>query len=198
MTRLRPAVVRLAAVAAIGGLVFGYDIGGAGGSFVMEGFQRQFGWIDGAGNATKTDAEIANEAGWISSLLTLGAAAGAVPSGFLADRFGRRPCIICSAAVFIVGATMQAFSVGSPEEALSILYIGRFVGGAGIGMLSATVPVYISEASPEHARGMLSTLWQLAIVVGIVIAVTEPHDSNSAPWTRRLTRLQCAPLPHHA
>ena len=79
--KLRSSVVHLAAVAAIGGLVFGFDIGGAGGSFVMRGFQLQFGWIDRSGATAKSEREIADEAGSISSLLTLGAAAGAVPSG---------------------------------------------------------------------------------------------------------------------
>ena len=168
--RLRSSVILLAAVAAIGGLIFGFDIGGSGGSFVMESFQLQFGWIDANGDAAKTEATIASETGWISALLTLGAAVGAFPSGFLADRYGRRPCIVVSSATFTVGAALQAASHGPPAQALAILYAGRFVGGVGIGMLSATVPVYIAEAAPERQRGMLSTLWQLAIVVGIVLA----------------------------
>lgn len=167
---LRRSVVLLAAVAAIGGLVFGFDIGGAGGSFVMDGFKRQFGWIDSSGVAAKSEDAIAQEQGWINSILTLGAAFGAVPSGFIADAFGRKPCILASAAVFTAGASLQAMAFGAPANALATLYVGRFVGGIGIGMLSAVVPVYIAESAPEHARGMLSTLWQLAITTGIVLA----------------------------
>jgi len=168
--KLTPMALLVAIVAAIGGLVFGFDIGGGGGSFVMPGFQRQFVWIDADGNALKSEAEVAEVTGWISALLTLGAAAGAAPSGILADRFGRRPCIITSAVIFSFGALMQSLAFGPEEQALAILYVGRLIGGVGIGMLSATVPVYISECAPEHARGMLSTMWQFAIVLGIVLA----------------------------
>ena len=78
--------------------------------------------------------------------------------------------IIISACTFSAGAALQAAAAGSPDAALAILYVGRFVGGIGIGMLAATVPIYIAEAAPEHARGRLATLWQLAIVLGIVLA----------------------------
>ncbi|EOD23782.1 hypothetical protein EMIHUDRAFT_443968 [Emiliania huxleyi CCMP1516] len=161
---LTPLVLLVSAVAAIGGFVFGYDIGGGGGSFAMEGFQTQFGW------ANKSEAVRADEIGWISALLTLGAAAGAAPSGILSDRVGRRPCIITSALIFSIGASLQAFASGSPSASLAQLYVGRLVGGFGVGMLSTTVPVYIAECAPGSWRGSLSMCWQFAIVIGIVVA----------------------------
>lgn len=70
-----------------------------------------------------------------------------------------------SAVVFIFGASIQT---AAPN--MDVMWAGRVFSGMGIGMISMCSPVYIAECSPEHIRGALGTLWQLAITLGIVIA----------------------------
>ena len=143
----------------------GYDIGGAGGSYSMEGYRQHFGWDNAAGNQTVSDAQISLDKGLINGLFALGAVFGALANPWVADRFGRRVCIFTSSVTFIIGAAIQSSAVS-----MAMMWAGRFIGGVGIGMISMCVPVYIAEAAPEHARGSLSTLWQLATTFGILVA----------------------------
>ena len=83
----------------------------------------------------------------------------------MADRFGRRRLLIATAIIFGLGGIACALAM-SP----AILICGRIVVGLGIGLASATVPVYISEVSPANARGWQVSLFQLAITVGILVA----------------------------
>eukprot|EP00873_Tetraselmis_striata_P025697 jgi/Tetstr1/445961/TSEL_033588.t1 len=193
---VRPSVYLVALVAALGGLVFGYDIGGSGGSFVMAGFRRHFGWPVPMPEGGREPEYVLREMALINALLPVGGLLGAAPSGLLADRLGRRPTIAIAALVFTVGAVMQAracanvaptgeggcmrvrglrllrvvVALQACAPSMAVLLAGRVVGGIGIGALSAIVPVYIAELAPEHLRGALSTLWQLAVTVGIVLA----------------------------
>jgi MFS transporter, SP family, sugar:H+ symporter len=82
----------------------------------------------------------------------------------LFDKCGRKFCMYVAAWTFIVGAALQASAVTMP-----MLYIPRLLSGGGIGALSMCSPVYIAELAPEHRRGQLATLWQLAITGGIVL-----------------------------
>jgi len=70
-----------------------------------------------------------------------------------------------STSVFIIGAGIQTYA-----PYMWVMWIGRIFSGMGVGMLSMAVPVYIAECSPEHTRGMLGTLWQIAVTAGILIA----------------------------
>lgn len=161
---VRALVYVLAIAAALGGMIFGYDIGGSGGTFVMDSFKEQFHWAqDNVTVSNQRDDSL--DQGMINGLFGLGAIFGALFGPLLADKYGRRPCLITASTIFIVGATVQATSNDMDQ-----MWIGRFVGGIGIGMLSMCAPIYISEASPEHARGKLATLWQLATTIGIVVA----------------------------
>jgi sugar porter (SP) family MFS transporter len=83
----------------------------------------------------------------------------------MVDTYGRRPGLFVASLVFIFGAGMQA---GAPT--MTVMWIGRVFSGLAIGSLSMTAPVYIAEVAPEHVRGRLSTLWQLAITAGILLA----------------------------
>ena len=170
--RTKPFIVLVALCAALGGLIFGYDIAGAGGTFVMDGFKEHFGWtcpvdeplnVTGCTNATQS--EIDRDQGLINGLFGVGATIGAGLGPGLADGYGRRMCLYVASGVFIFGAAMQA---GAPD--MNVMWAGRVFSGLGIGALSMSVPVYIAELAPEHARGKLATLWQLAITVGILIA----------------------------
>lgn len=162
--RTKPFIVLVAAIAALGGLIFGYDIAGAGATFLMPGFKEHFHWCQS--NCTQADLNLINrDEGLINGLFGAGATFGAILSPWLADKYGRRPCMFLAAFIFTAGAGLQA---GAPT--MGVLQGARVIAGFAIGSLSMCSPVYIAENVPEHARGMLSTLWQLAITAGILIA----------------------------
>lgn len=166
--RTKGVVILLACVAALGGLVFGYDIAGAGATFVMDGFRVHFGWDCAEGAVDCTDAStdtIDMEKGLINGLFGIGAAMGALINGKLAERIGRRLCLGVSALVFILGASIQ-----TAAPTMGVMWTGRVFSGMGVGMLSLGSPVYTGECAPEHVRGALGTLWQLAITTGILLA----------------------------
>jgi SP family sugar:H+ symporter-like MFS transporter len=162
--RTKSFIIAVAAVAAFGGLVFGYDIAGAGGTFLMPGFQEHFGWCQE--NCTAADEKAINrDQGMINGMFGAGATVGAVGSQWLADKYGRRVCMFSAALTFTVGAALQASAVN-----MDMMWVARVIAGLGIGSLSMASPVYIAELTPEHARGWLTTLWQLAITFGILVA----------------------------
>lgn len=134
--------------AALGGLLFGYDTGVISGALLF--IEREF--------ALSTFRQEL-----VVSVVLIGAAVAALGGGRLADRFGRRATLLVTAAIFIAGALVCALA---PSAA--VLIIGRLIVGVGIGLASTTVPVYISEISPAHARGWQVSLFQLAITIGIL------------------------------
>lgn len=165
-TRTKGFVVMVAITAALGGLVFGFDIGGAGATFVMTGFKEHFNWACPPDDSTCVPVDQAQqdrEAGLINGLFGTGAAFGALFAPFIFNGYGRRPTMFIGALVFTIGAALQASAVN-----MVMLYVPRLLSGFGIGMLSMCSPVYIAELAPEHRRGQLATLWQLAITTGIV------------------------------
>jgi sugar porter (SP) family MFS transporter len=140
----------VASVAALGGLLFGYDTGVISGALLFIGKDFQLNpFLEG----------------FIVSSLLLGAMVGAGVSGALSDRLGRRTIIIAAAAVFAVGAVGAGLSPN-----VEVLIFFRFFLGLGVGSASALVPSYISESAPTDVRGSLSSLFQLAITLGILIA----------------------------
>jgi SP family sugar:H+ symporter-like MFS transporter len=166
--RTKPFIVVVACCAALGGLIFGYDIAGAGATFVMDGFQRHFGWECAPSDLDCTPAstgEIDRDKGLINGLFGVGATFGAIINPYFAEKYGRRPCLFLSTLVFIVGASIQ-----TAAPLMWVMWLGRVFSGMGIGMLSMCVPVYIAECAPEHQRGTLGTLWQVAVTAGILIA----------------------------
>jgi len=140
-------VYQISSVAALGGLLFGYDtavISGAIGSIT-----------------TKFKLTPAME-GWAASSAIWGCVAGVAAAGFLADRFGRKKVLLVSAVLFAVSSIASAL----PQN-LTQFVLARLVGGLGIGAASMISPLYISEVAPAEHRGRLGTLYQLAIVLGI-------------------------------
>jgi len=165
--RAKPFVWLLALTAALGGLIFGYDIGGAGATFVMEGFRIHFGWDcapDDVECVPKTQSQIDTETGLINGLFGAGAAIGALCAPMIFNNKGRKPTLSVGAVMFTIGAALQGFAVNMP-----MLYIPRLLSGFGIGMISMCSPIYIAECAPESHRGQMATLWQLAITTGIVL-----------------------------
>ena len=143
-------VVLTAAIAGLGGLLFGYDTGIIASAMLF--IRGDF----GLGSF---------EQGLVVSAVPIGAAFGALAAGRLSDRYGRRATIIASALVFIVGALGSA---AAPDTA--VLVLSRVVIGVAIGFASATAPVYISEMAPPAVRGRLVTFFQLSVTVGILVA----------------------------
>jgi MFS transporter, SP family, xylose:H+ symportor len=141
----------ISSVAALGGLLFGYDwvvIGGAK-AFYENYFQLT------------SDKAI----GWANSCALVGCLVGSVLSGALGERFGRKKLLIAAAVLFGVSSILTgwAFSFGA-------FVCWRIVGGIAIGIASNVSPTYIAEVSPAPWRGRLVTLNQLTIVVGILAA----------------------------
>lgn len=103
--------------------------------------------------------------GLIPAATPLGAAFGALYGGWSLDTFGRKPTIMKACVVFTLGAVLMAFA---PE--VTVLTIGRFVVGVGVGLVSMAVPVYLSESAPERFRGAIATLNVLFITTGQFIS----------------------------
>jgi sugar porter (SP) family MFS transporter len=139
-----------AAISALGGMLFGYDIGVISGAILS--IKKDFSLSPGM-------EEIV-----VSSVL-LGSLAGAVGGGILADRLGRRKLLIVTAAVFGLGAIGAALAPGT-----AWLIIARVVAGAAIGVASFVAPLYISEIAPVDIRGKLVSINQVALTSGIVFS----------------------------
>ncbi|GAA3616514.1 sugar porter family MFS transporter [Microlunatus ginsengisoli] len=144
-------VVRIAAVAALGGFLFGYD------SAVINGAVSAV--------AKEFDADAASLGFAVASAL-LGAAAGALAAGRIADHVGRLAVMRIAAVLFVVSAIGAGLA-----PSLWVLVVFRVIGGLGVGMASVIAPAYIAEISPARIRGRLASLQQLAIVTGIFISL---------------------------
>src|ERR1700710_983252 len=142
--------VRIASVAALGGLLFGYD------SAVINGAVKSIQEDFGIGNA---------ELGFAVASALLGAAAGAMSAGRIADRIGRISVMKIAAVFFFVSAIGTAFA----HDVWTVVLF-RVVGGIGVGVASVIAPAYIAETSPPRIRGRLGSLQQLAIVSGIFLS----------------------------
>lgn len=161
-------VVLIASVAAIAGFLFGFDTA----------------VINGAVAAVATNFhEGAVRLGLSVSAALLGAAIGAVTAGRLADRFGRVPTMVVAAILFLI----QSFGVGFSFTVVDFSF-WRIVGGVAVGAASVIAPAYIAEVAPAGLRGRLGSLQQLAIVVGIFVALLVDYVIAAAaggaanPW----------------
>ena len=158
------AVVWTAAITALGGLLFGYDTGVVSGALLF--LHTSF------GNVSSFDKEL------VTGLLLVGAAVGAFGSGRLSDTIGRRPVILITAGVFVVGVLGAAFS-----PTLWFLIVMRFVIGLAVGSASMAVPLYISEVAPPRVRGALVSFNQLALTSGILVAFLVDYAlSSNGAW----------------
>lgn len=138
------------AVSALGGMLFGYDIGVISGAilFIKKDFSLSLGL-----------EEIV-----VSSVL-LGSLVGAAVGGLLADRFGRRKLLMIASVVFGVGAIGAALAPSA-----TWLIATRVIAGAAISIASFVAPLYISEIAPVEVRGKLVSINQVALTGGIVLS----------------------------
>lgn len=142
----------ISVVAALGGLLFGWDwvvIGGA-----KPFFERFFHIQDNAALS-----------GWVNSCALVGCLGGALIAGVLSDAFGRRRLLLASAALFAVTSVGNGMA-GS----LELFIFWRMMGGVAIGLASSLSPMYISEVAPAAMRGRLVSVNQLTIVAGVLLA----------------------------
>ena len=139
-------------IATMGGLMFGFDVAIISGAVPF--IQPYFGWNE-------------LQLGWGVSSLLLGAIAGAFGSGVLSDMYGRKKVLIVVALFFAVSCTFTALATSS------IVFISaRVFGGLAVGAASVLSPMYVAEVAPPKNRGMLVSVYQLAIVLGILCSYT--------------------------
>jgi MFS transporter, SP family, sugar:H+ symporter len=149
--RVTTRIVLIAAAAALGGFLFGYDTA----------------VINGAVEAIRGGFQLdATRIGIAVSCALLGSALGAWYAGPLADRLGRVRAMQVAALLLAISAVGSGLVTGVWD-----LVLWRVVGGIGVGMASVIAPTYIAEVSPAHVRGRLGSLQQLAIVLGIFAAL---------------------------
>jgi SP family arabinose:H+ symporter-like MFS transporter len=143
-------VYLVSTVAAVSGLLFGFDIAVINGAIIL--LRQQFGLSDG-------------QTEFAASSLLVGCVFGASVAGWLSDRYGRRIVLIVSALLFAA----SALGAAAPSN-LAEFAVARFAGGLAIGVASVLAPLYIAEVSPPAIRGRLVSLNQMAIVSGILLA----------------------------
>ncbi|MFD7921341.1 sugar porter family MFS transporter [Streptomyces sp. NPDC059740] len=140
----------VAAVSALGGLLFGYDTGIISSALLDLG--RDLDLSTGAREV-------------VVSAILVGAMAGAPVSGVLSARWGRRPVVVGVAGVFALGALASALAPSA-----GLLTVARLVLGLAVGAASNTVPVYIAETAPPALRGRLMVLFQLMVAIGQLVS----------------------------
>ncbi|OUL25047.1 MFS transporter, partial [Nostoc sp. RF31YmG] len=148
-------VILIAGAAALGGFLFGFDTAVINGAVVA--LSKAF-----------------NTSSWVTglavSLALLGSAVGAFFAGQIADRYGRVKAMVVASALF----TISAIGSGIAFTIWDFIF-WRLLGGIAVGAASVIAPAYIAECSPSHLRGRLGSLQQLAIVVGIFIALLSDY-----------------------
>jgi sugar porter (SP) family MFS transporter len=133
-----------------GGLMFGFDIS----------------IISGANASLQTFFKLNElELGWGTSALLLGAMLGALGSGVLTDKYGRKKVLIYVALLFALSCLGSAIS-----HTFGIYVLSRVIGGLSVGAASVLSPMYVAEVAPKKIRGTLVSIYQLTIVIGILIS----------------------------
>jgi sugar porter (SP) family MFS transporter len=138
-------------IAALGGLLFGYDWVVVGGAKPF--FERYFHLTNAA------------QSGWANSCALIGCLTGALIAGALSDKFGRKRLLMISAALFVVTSLGNALA-----ESFTVFVTWRILGGVAIGLASNLSPMYIAEVAPAQMRGKLVSINQLTIVIGVLTA----------------------------
>lgn len=159
-------VIFLGCTAALGGLLFGFDIAiitGAG-PFLIQRFAL-------------SDISL----GWAFSSLLFGCVLGSFLAGRFTDRFGRKRMLVWVAVLFVITSVATALAPSFP-----IFLIVRTIGGLAVGGVSLLSPMYVSEVSPPSIRGRMGTFYQLSIVMGIVISYSINYLlRNTGPYNWR-------------
>ncbi len=142
-------LLRLSLVAALGGLLFGYDTAVISGAIGF--LEVHFGLT-------------AAMKGWAASSALVGCFVGVLFAGYISDRYGRRAALIWAAVLFFVSAVGSAI-----PRSLAELVAYRILGGLGVGIASMASPMYIAEISPARLRGRMVSVNQFAIIFGMLV-----------------------------
>ena len=148
-------------IAALGGLLFGYDTGVISSALL---FIRKVFHLSTGGQSI------------VAAIVLVGAVIGASVAGSLSDRFGRRLVILVTALVFMAGALISAVA-GS----VGVLLAGRLLIGVAIGVASMLTPLYLAEIAPSASRGAVTSLNQLCITLGILVSYLVGYAFSGAP-----------------
>ncbi|KAK9276014.1 hypothetical protein L1049_005545 [Liquidambar formosana] len=168
---LTPFVFTTCIVAAMGGLIFGYDIGISGGVTSMAPFLKKFFPsvyqkeelnVGSPNQYCKFDSQILT---LFTSSLYLAALIASLVASSVTRAFGRRVTMLFGGLLFFVGAIINAAAVN-----IGMLIIGRMFLGFGIGCANQSVPLYLSEMAPYRYRGALNVCFQMSITIGILVA----------------------------
>jgi SP family xylose:H+ symportor-like MFS transporter len=143
-------VARVCVVAALGGLLFGYDTGVIAGAI---------GFLE-----THFNLDPSFQKGWVAASALIGCTVGVSIAGLLSDFLGRKRTLIVAAILFFVSAVGTAL----PKN-VTMFVIFRIIGGVGVGAASITSPMYIAEISPARIRGRMVSVNQFAIVTGFLV-----------------------------
>ncbi|NXF84882.1 GTR12 protein, partial [Eubucco bourcierii] len=149
------------AVAAISGLLMGYELGLISGALLQ---------------MSSTLALSCKEQEIVVSSLLIGALFASLSGGFLIDQFGRRLAIIIASSLLVLGSLVLL-----PCESYGILIVGRIAIGISISLSSIATCVYIAEIAPQHRRGLLVSLNELMIVIGILLAYISNYAFARVP-----------------
>lgn len=157
-------------IAAMGGLIFGYDIGISGGVTSMDPFLKKFfpsvyrkqKADDSTNQYCKFDSQ---KLTMFTSSLYLAALCSSVVASWITRKFGRKLSMLAGGLLFCVGALINGFA-----QDVAMLIVGRILLGFGIGFANQSVPLYLSEMAPYKYRGGLNICFQLSITVGILVA----------------------------
>ena len=189
----------VAYASAVGGLLFGYEIGVIGDVLSNFQFNKIFGAVPEGALEYEKDAHA-----FLSSYSTfsflLACALGALINSYFVEQYGRKKPILFGAILFLVGGVLQSVATG-----YATFVIGRIMSGLSIGILSMTVPLFISETSPAATRGRMTVVYQLMITIGILASnvinyiiariyklPTDRLNQNPLEWRLQLA-VQCVP-----
>ncbi len=150
MEKKHLSMIVISLLAALSGLLFGFDTGVISGAilFINQNFSL-----------------LPSQTEWVISVVLLGALFGAVSSGRLTDRYGRKRLLMWSSLLFILGTLISSLATN-----ILTLECGRFLLGLAIGNSSFTTPLYLAEISQKEKRGFMVALYQLAITIGILLS----------------------------
>ncbi|MCM4164014.1 MULTISPECIES: sugar porter family MFS transporter [unclassified Arenibacter] len=159
----------ISSIAAIGGILFGYDTAVISGT--TEALQSHFKLDD-------------NTLGWIVSCALIGCIIGVAGAGWIIDTLGRKKGMFFSGLLFTISALGCAFPMN-----IEFLIMARLVGGVGVGVASMAIPIYIAEIAPPNIRGKLVSINQVAIIIGMVMAYTANRyiiDLGDEDWMNNM------------
>ncbi|KAK4361038.1 hypothetical protein RND71_019990 [Anisodus tanguticus] len=174
-------------IAAMGGLIFGYDIGISGGVTSMDSFLSKFfpsvlrkqKADDSTNQYCKFDSQTLT---MFTSSLYLAALLSSLVASTVTRKLGRRLSMLSGGVLFCAGALINGFA-----QNVAMLIIGRILLGFGIGFANQSVPLYLSEMAPYKYRGALNIGFQLSITIGILVANVLNYFFSKIDWGWRLS-----------